>query len=269
MKNKNKYHKGAQECGRARSARDTTMILEGFGCLPELSKTRRWEREGTRFVDVIGDGYRCFYLIEELDGDRVLNFETGIGLFEINGDQHLLHRQISMTEGVGITKQVRRTLPEQPPQRFDPEDGAVFRITSIQPNTTLEFYAAPNTILASSDSYTISPVEIEENALLGRKDDIIQSIDREELIEMYDLENLSIDTLTKTQKQLPFKARRIDLTRKDSVVSAPVLRAAPDNYDNGTKPPAQQGMIIYNTEKSCLQFYNGEKWVTLKECEED
>ena len=115
----------------------------------------------------------------------------------------------------------------------------------------------------------LTPVQLEEDTLLGRKDDIIQSIDREELIEMYGLENLAIDSLTKTQKQLPLKARRVDLTRKDSVISAPVLRATPDNYDEDTKPPAQQGMIIYNTEKRCLQFYNGEKWVTLKECEED
>ena len=263
MKNKNKYHKGAQECGRARSARDTTMILEGFGCLPELSKTRRWEREGTRFVDVIGDGYRCFYLIEELDGDRVLNFETGIGLFEINGDQHLLHRQISMTEGVGITKQVRRTLPEQPPQRFDPEDGAVFRITSIQPNTTLEFYAAPNTILASSDSYTISPVEIEENALLGRKDDIIQSIDKEEFKEM--MKDAIIESFTESQKQHDIKTRRINLTRKNAVISTPVVRLAPDNYNNTEKPPAQQGMVIYNTDKKCLEFFNGDKWIRIAE----
>ena len=263
MKNKNKYHKGAQECGRARSARDTTMILEGFGCLPELSKTRRWEREGTRFVDVIGDGYRCFYLIEELDGDRVLNFETGVGLFEINGDQHLLHRQISMTEGVGITKQVRRTLPEQPPQRFDPEDGAVFRITSIQPNTTLEFYAAPNTILASSDSYTISPVEIEENALLGRKDDIIQSIDKEEFKEM--MKDAIIESFTESQKQHDIKTRRINLTRKNAVVSTPVVRLAPDNYNNTEKPPAQQGMVIYNTDKKCLEFFNGDKWIRIAE----
>tara|TARA_Y100000004_G_scaffold127336_1_gene143352 strand:+ start:340 stop:1137 length:798 start_codon:yes stop_codon:yes gene_type:complete len=263
MKNKNKYHKGAQECGRARSARDTTMILEGFGCLPELSKTRRWEREGTRFVDVIGDGYRCFYLIEELDGDRVLNFETGIGLFEINGDQHLLHRQISMTEGVGITKQVRRTLPEQPPQRFDPEDGAVFRITSIQPNTTLEFYAAPNTILASSDSYTISPVEIEENALLGRKDDIIQSIDKEEFKEM--MKDAIIESFTESQKQHDIKTRRINLTRKNAVISTPVVRLAPDNYNDTEKPPAQQGMIIYNTNKKCLEFFNGDKWIRIAE----
>ena len=263
MKNKNKYHKGAQECGRARSARDTTMILEGFGCLPELSKTRRWEREGTRFVDVIGDGYRCFYLIEELDGDRVLNFETGVGLFEINGDQHLLHRQISMTEGVGITKQVRRTLPEQPPQRFDPEDGAVFRITSIQPNTTLEFYAAPNTILASSDSYTISPVEIEENALLGRKDDIIQSIDKEEFKEM--MKDAIIESFTESQKQHDIKTRRINLTRKNAVISTPVVRLAPDNYNNTEKPPAQQGMIIYNTDKKCLEFFNGDKWIRIAE----
>ena len=263
MKNKNKYHKGAQECGRARSARDTTMILEGFGCLPELSKTRRWEREGTRFVDVIGDGYRCFYLIEELDGDRVLNFETGVGLFEINGDQHLLHRQISMTEGVGITKQVRRTLPEQPPQRFDPEDGAVFRITSIQPNTTLEFYAAPNTILASSDSYTISPVEIEENALLGRKDDIIQSIDKEEFKEM--MKDAIIESFTESQKQHDVKTRRINLTRKNAVISTPVVRLAPDNYNDTEKPPAQQGMVIYNTDKKCLEFFNGDKWIRIAE----
>ena len=263
MKNKNRYHKGAQECGRARSARDTTMILEGFGCLPELSKTRRWEREGTRFVDVIGDGYRCFYLIEELDGDRVLNFETGVGLFEINGDQHLLHRQISMTEGVGITKQVRRTLPEQPPQRFDPEDGAVFRITSIQPNTTLEFYAAPNTILASSDSYTISPVEIEENALLGRKDDIIQSIDKEEFKEM--MKDAIIESFTESQKQHDIKTRRINLTRKNAVISTPVVRLAPDNYNDTEKPPAQQGMIIYNTDKKCLEFFNGDKWIRIAE----
>jgi hypothetical protein len=263
MKNKNKYHKGAQECGRARSARDTTMILEGFGCLPELSKTRRWEREGTRFVDVIGDGYRCFYLIEELDGDRVLNFETGVGLFEINGDQHLLHRQISMTEGVGITKQVRRTLPEQPPQKFDPEDGAVFRITSIQPNTTLEFYAAPNTILASSDSYTISPVEIEENALLGRKDDIIQSIDKEEFKEM--MKDAIIESFTESQKQHDIKTRRINLTRKNAVISTPVVRLAPDNYNDMEKPPAQQGMIIYNTDKKCLEFFNGDKWIRIAE----
>jgi hypothetical protein len=263
MKNKNKYHKGAQECGRARSARDTTMILEGFGCLPELSKTRRWEREGTRFVDVIGDGYRCFYLIEELDGDRVLNFETGVGLFEINGDQHLLHRQISMTEGVGITKQVRRTLPEQPPQKFDPEDGAVFRITSIQPNTTLEFYAAPNTILASSDSYTISPVEIEENALLGRKDDIIQSIDKEEFKEM--MKDAIIESFTESQKQHDVKTRRINLTRKNAVISTPVVRLAPDNYNDTEKPPAQQGMVIYNTDKKCLEFFNGDKWIRIAE----
>ena len=263
MKNKNKYHKGAQECGRARSARDTTMILEGFGCLPELSKTRQWEREGTRFVDVIGDGYRCFYLIEELDGQRVLNFETGIGLFEINGDQHLLHRQISMTEGVGITKQVRRTLPEQPPQKFDPEDDAIFRITSIQPSTTLEFYAAPNTILASSDSYTVSPVEIEENALLGRKDDIIQSIDKEEFKEM--MKEAIIESFNESQKQHDIKTRRINLTRKNAVISTPVVRLAPDNYNNKEKPPAQQGMIIYNTDKKCLEFFNGDKWIRIAE----
>tara|TARA_B100001758_G_C18117708_1_gene457043 strand:- start:179 stop:691 length:513 start_codon:yes stop_codon:yes gene_type:complete len=168
-----------------------------------------------------------------------------------------------MTEGVGITKQVRRTLPEQPPQKFDPEDGAVFRITSIQPNTTLEFYAAPNTILASSDSYTISPVEIEENALLGRKDDIIQSIDKEEFKEM--MKDAIIESFTESQKQHDVKTRRINLTRKNAVISTPVVRLAPDNYNDTEKPPAQQGMVIYNTDKKCLEFFNGDKWIRIAE----
>jgi hypothetical protein len=42
-----------------------------------------------------------------------------------------------------------------------------------------------------------------------------------------------------------------------------VLKVSADTYSNDTKPPAQQGMIIYNSDTKCLEFYNGDEWISL------
>ena len=229
---------------------------------------QKWDaacNEITCLENVIGFECRFYYQIEEYLNRDLITWEKGIGYLEKENSLVTLVRETPVRYFNGGDPGYYR--PEAKGIRF--KRDSLLKIQSVSPQELREATAAPYSIVATMEPQRLTPVHMEEDTLLGRKDDIIQSIDREELIEMYDLENLSIDSLTKTQKQLPFKARRIDLTRKDSVVSAPVLRAAPDNYDEDTKPPAQQGMIIYNTEKRCLQFYNGEKWVTLKECEED
>ena len=221
--------------------------------------------EDTCLENLIGLDIRFYYQIEEHRNGEFVSWERGVGYLEKEHNLVSLFRETPVRYWSGSDPAYYR--PNSKGRKYSRD--SILVIQSVSPKEFREATAAPYSVVATIEPQRLTPVQLEENTLLGRKDDIIQSIDREELIEMYDLENLFIDSLTKTQKQLPFKARRIDLTRKDSVVSAPVLRAAPDNYDNGTKPPAQQGMIIYNTEKSCLQFYNGEKWVTLKECEED
>ena len=74
-----------------------------------------------------------------------------------------------------------------------------------------------------------------------------------------------IESFTESQKHHDIKTRRINLTRKNAVISTPVVRLAPDNYNDTEKPPAQQGMVIYNTDKKCLEFFNGDKWIRIAE----
>jgi len=223
--------------------------------------------EETCLETVIGMDTRFYYQIKEYYQGILASWERGVGYLEKENELACLIRETPVKYWAGGDTEPGFYRPGSKGRKY--KRDSILVVESVSPKEFREATAAPYSVVATMEPQRLTPVQLEENTLLGRKDDIIQAIDREELVEMYDLENLSIDSLTKTQKQLPLKARRVDLIRKDSVISAPVLRATPDNYDEDTKPPAQQGMIIYNTEKSCLQFYNGEKWVTLKECEED
>jgi hypothetical protein len=85
----------------------------------------------------------------------------------------------------------------------------------------------------------------------------------DELREMTSIGDDAIKALEDTQKQLKLKARRIDLTRKDAVISAPILRATP-KYTTTTRPKAQQGSIIFNSDTKCLEFFDGQDWVSIK-----
>ena len=78
-----------------------------------------------------------------------------------------------------------------------------------------------------------------------------------------DFDEAACDSLQKSQKQLTLKTRRLDLSRKNAFISTPYIRLMPDNYTSSTRPPAQQGTIIYNTETHTLEFYDGESWKTL------
>ena len=69
-------------------------------------------------------------------------------------------------------------------------------------------------------------------------------------------------SLSKSQKQLNMKARHIVLDRKNAKVAASSLQALPV-YSDSEKPPPQTGMIIFNTDKLCLEFFDGQDWKAL------
>lgn len=219
--------------------------------------------EETCLENKIGLDIRFYYQIEEFrvsdSGVEKISWERGVGYLEEIDDKTCLFRETPVRYWDGID--VVYYPPNAEPAPFS--HNSILRIQSKSPVEYREATAAPYSIVATIEPQRLSPVHLEENTLLGRKDDIVQSIDREELIDMYDLKNLTLDSLTKTQKQLKLSARRLDLHRKDSVVSAPVLKVSADTYSNDTKPPSQQGMIIYNSDTKCLEFYNGDEWISL------
>ena len=264
-KPKSRYHIGAIELGQARSFRDNSITLLGVDALLEHDSYMAHEAEKGRFTksnsfsEVIGDGCRFYYRVEHFHGLKRDGWESGVGYFRIEGDEHILDREIPLYGGTG-EEEIRLRSNTQP-ESFHYEEGWL-RVSSVKPKSFMELLAAPHSVIASIGSFTASPVEIEENTLLGRKDDIIQSIDMGELKEMEGFSDIVTEIIVDSQKQIKMSARRLDLTRKNSVVSAPVLRATPV-YSDTEKPPAQQGMIIYNKDTRKLEFFDGMDWNPL------
>ena len=268
---KYKYQPGGVEAGEALPApNDNKVRLTGHAplmALGDLCIKRSWEDKASETEEIllsrrIGVGYRFFYIIQEVDAEGWLGaWEKGVGYLEKEGEDTFLVRELGMSFGDTIDEDYPYTEHRKPIKWK--RHSHILRITSIPPDSYKEALSAPHSVLASIDPGIPSPVHLEENTLLGRKDDIIQSIDKEEFKEILNFKDEVVDSVTKSTKQLELKARRVELKRKDSAVSAPVLRVAPDNYSDDKKPPAQQGSIIYNMDTKSLQFYDGTEWRTL------
>lgn len=222
----------------------------------------KWDaacNETTCLENVIGFESRFYYQIEEHNNRQLVSWEKGIGYLEKENSLVSLVRETPVRYFNGGEPGYYR--PEAKGIRF--KRDSLLKIQSVSPQELREATAAPYSVVATMESQRLTPVHMEEDTLLGRKDDIIQSIDKEEFKEM--MKDAIIESFTESQKQHDVKTRRINLTRKNAVISTPVVRLAPDNYNDTEKPPAQQGMVIYNTDKKCLEFFNGDKWIRIAE----
>jgi len=269
MAHKNKFQTGAVELCTV--GKGTDMVLKGTKALIEVNDSLAafLSREDTdrTFKNIIGVGNRCHYVIESFNQGEMTLFERGIGtVASTRGGKVSLEREICI--GFGDSPKYQNPSPGNTPREFEPPFTHI-RAMTVTPHTYVEALASPNSVIASIGPFNPTPVEIDDNSLLGRKDNMVQSIDMDELREMMgDLDHDAVEAIVKTQKQLKLKARRIDLERKDAAVSASVLRALP-SYDNDTKPPAQKGSIIYNTTINRLEVFNGTEWKTVAWLEEE
>jgi hypothetical protein len=253
---KSKFRKGAMELGFAQPMSDDILLagtkalldfhpIEGFD--PELLDT-----DALHFVTVIGLEYRCYYLLHEIHRSGYNLSEKGVGHVELRDGKHYFVRDMALSFEAGDGRQFVADSSYKP---MTVGDGEYIIIASTCPQTYLEALIAPHSIIASTEPMNATPVELEPESILGRKDDVIQSIDMDELRHMF---------LTKPRKQIKVGTSRLELTRKGSSVTAPVIQPAPI-YTDHEKPPAQQGYIIYNKESKRLEFFNGEKWVALSQ----
>jgi hypothetical protein len=260
----NKFKQGAFE--GALPVDRQTVRLGGYKVLEDNNDYNIDDAsEDSLIKNVIGYDHRFLYLLQEVSGGFVIKYERGIGFIYDSDGETFLQRDLPLSFGTPDDDNLYRI--GQKPVKFSPD--SYLRVYSTLPLSLSEALAPPYSVLASIESRCPSPVTLEENTLLGRKDDIVQSIDKQELREIIDFDEALIDSLQKAQKQLTLKTRRLDLSRKNSFVSAPYIRLMPDHYTSDEKPPAQQGTIIYNTETHSLEFYDGTSWKTLSFSEEE
>jgi hypothetical protein len=212
------------------------------------------------FSNAVGLNYRCYYLLQQILNNEIVLHERGVGTVVKRRRSFFLEREFPVVWG-DHPKTMSIVRNNGKPTNFNVPGH--LRVSSVIPPTYIEALASPFSVIASIHPFNPTPVEIEENSLLGRIGDVIQSVDMDELREMTSIGDDAIKALEDTQKQLKLKARRIDLTRKDAVISAPILRATP-KYTTTTRPKAQQGSIIFNSDTKCLEFFDGQDWVSIK-----
>ena len=274
---KSRFKAGAVELGKLTESDDiqlmgTAALIEQGSVICQFTRTHEEDTRDRLFKDIVGMGYKCYYLIEQVDcdlrpgHDHSTVYEKGVGSLRREGSKIMLHRDSPILWGENPTEE-RYYWEGQRLAEFH-EDGCYIRVSSLSPPTYIQALSSPHSVIASIDAFQPTPVEIEDNCLLGRIDDVIQSVDMEELSAMDGFSTAVAVALMETQKQLRLKARHIQLDRKNAKISASSLQAMPV-YNDENKPPPQQGMIIYNADSNCLEYFDGTKWRTLVWKEED
>ena len=261
---KGSYRKGAVELGQTTEQTDLIELLGSEQLIPLWPQAPHYITSATHSLfAVVGLDYKCYYsILCRCEDPQDNEGEQGVGKVIEQSGKFYLQRlvatsyinadgDITPTEGADLCKFKRCKF---------------LIVSTTQPAHYIDAFSAPHSVLASIDPFCPTPIEVEPESLLGRKDGLIQSVDMSELKEM--ITNSVMEIVLESRRQFRLKARHINLDRKHAALSAPVLRALPV-YDDENKPPLQKGVIIYNDDSDCLQYYDGTTWRTLKWMEDD
>jgi hypothetical protein len=271
-------------CSASAIADSTDMKIES------LSKLAVYKDENVEFSDIIsgpqdaiGLNQRFFYKIDKYEMYRgkktLVSGETGIGEIYKKRKNFFMKRHFALYN----YDQNSYSKPRNgSPYRFSLADDYII-LQTYKPENYFDALAAPYSVLCSVEERTPSPVELQEGTLLGRLDDVIQSIDSKELRQILNgdsdiylkltdqeiqhvfknIKNVIFETLRNNSDGITTKSKIIDMLTPNSSVESPILRAKPE-YTNKKRPTKPKpGMIIFNRDRKCFEGYDGESWKTL------
>lgn len=207
----------------------------------------------------VGLNVNFYYQIECMTVDKhaveVLEYEKGVGHLEKVDNKIILKREFSLE---------LKTLGEPPssfPRHFYnfnavKERPTYLRIRTSNPSKFEHLFPYENCVACSSSRLTANPVELQENTLLGRKDGIIQSIDKVELGEI--LEDQFIKGLESYKDPVVLSTKSLALN-KDSELRTPKIIAI------ATSRPRKpiEGTILFNSSSKKLELFDGTGWRSL------
>ena len=125
-------------------------------------------------------------------------------------------------------------------------------ITSYQPENMMDYTVVPYSVLATRHSFSVDPVQLEENSVLGRMDEEISSLDIKDVIK---------EGLSTINKKITSPSSAFELTSDKSMVISRSLVARPSK----TRPKTPRtGQIIFNDRTKCFEGYDGNSWKTLQ-----
>ena len=221
-----------------------------------------WMKEEDSLRSRIDQGINFFYTIEEVtkvrsSSKKLLCEERGIACIKKVRNKFYLERLFA-TESVVNTDIGVDISPETGFLNF--EDDHYLIIGSYVPDNWLYLYAPPNSVVCSTTPFTPSPVEIDDNCLLGRMNGDIQSIDRKELGIILGTEHI-ISSLASTKSPILVNSDYFELLSEKSKFSCAQFVFRPTDRRPRNR---EAGTLIFNSSKKCFEAFDGGKWRPLK-----
>ena len=181
--------------------------------------------ESALLQEVFAPFENFYYSVEKVDSSGSIEQEYGYGELQKVGKKWILNREVPV-----IFNNIYSETELRPSSLHDFAEGFYIVRSSIPPDAD-SLFAYKNSVLCSSESFVPCPVELQTNTLLGCKDDMMQSIDRNELLDMLDLESTT-----------PSKLQLRPVSRPSS---------------------AKRGTIIFNIDTGSFEGFNGKDWIAL------
>lgn len=121
-----------------------------------------------------------FYQIKQTKNERIYSYEEfGVGKFYAELNSIFFRREYVFIYDDGISR--GRPNLGNAPELPEDDNESKFVILNSTPSSVRELLVSENSVICSTNKFTATPIELQDNTLLGRLDNIIQSIDQNEL----------------------------------------------------------------------------------------
>jgi len=185
------------------------------------------------------------------EGGPVIS-ERGIGeIYSYGGDKTALKREFATKM---IDSRGEHTIHDNKPIELDIQSD-YFVVQSHIPQTLHDAMVTPNSVLCTVDRFDPTPVELEDNTVLGRLNNKVQSIDGAELRSILTDERI-VSAITESQKPLTLTSDRFEIAGSQSRVTCGHLFIRP-----GERPSTPTvGFLHYNDGLDCLEIFTSQGW---------
>jgi hypothetical protein len=229
---------------------------------PFFKRIKSSKNEIATEITTIPLDHLFFYKIYQLKvtdkttDNTVVAYEQGIAKLVKNAKKIYLERKshhISY-ENVSGKLEPLNGFGEDSFYEFKNEDYLI--VTSYVPTTFLETLCLENSVLCTIESHNPCPVQIDENCVLGRKDNLLQSIDKYELKQILD-DQIAVG-LSEYAGPLPLATKSLAVSSDSEIRSPKIVMLA---CERPRKPLA--GTLIFNTSSKKLELFDGSVWRVL------
>lgn len=209
------------------------------------------------FFSVYGLDCKFFYNAQQFRSSKVFRYEVGLGYLENHDGSFVLKRSQPLFFSE-YDQEISQVSGNPRPLVCGPNEFLI--VTTYLPRTYLEILTDANCIITSVAPHTPSIVHIDDNSLIGRFGEHIDSHSIEQIFDMPVVSSAVLNTITNHTKQLLLKSSK--LTAKNLSTDYVALKPL------SSRPPEKDGILFFDKEHNTLCYYADNCWreLTWKRC---